>query len=211
MTLKTFALAVGAAVIAAIAAPSQAASLRVYPMVVDSETSRGSINIINEGREPVVLEAYGTPATGTAAQLGVFPPVATIAPGVKQVFRLVMPVVTAGGQTQAWRLTVREVGKKDAPGGVIGSAVKQELSFDLPVFANHNGSSADLVREGSSVKNAGKRQALITAIGDQKTLKWLLPGEAITAPVGSTLTSGDAVLTVRDAGAMVTAESGSPK
>lgn len=181
--------------LAAIAAmtTAQAASLRVMPERIDTEGERATIQIVNlDPSTPLTLEAYSIPVRADG-HLGVYPPSITVPPGETQVFRLNAP--KNPGSTQYWRVRISEVQPRnldeDAQNGV-----RNEISFDFPVFQNKRGARPDLVRAEGLLRNVGERQALITKIGSRSTLTYLLPGDAI--PVGAEpIYSGEAELSVR--------------
>ena len=172
---------------------AQAAKIKVYPVVVDVDRSRATIHVTNLGSEPLNLEAVGK-AVRSDSEVGVFPPIASLPPGQKQVFRLILP--TATDSTQHWRVRITEVSPKEFGAAKNGGQVRNELAFEVPVFLSPAGSTPQLVREGGQIRNAGKRQVLITRIGDKKQHLYLLPGDRVEAAPGVAVFSGDRELSV---------------
>ena len=172
---------------------AHAAKVKVFPVVVDTEKPRATINIVNEGSEPISLEAVGLKISADT-EIGVFPPVSTLPPGAKQVFRLILPPKV--DSTQHWRVRVTEVSPRefDSKSGL--GQVRNELAFEVPVFLSPERSAPRLVREGKQIRNAGNRQILITRIGSRQTHTYLLPGQSLEAAPGETLYSLDRALEI---------------
>lgn len=177
-----------------LAMPAHAAKIRVYPVVIDTEATRATINVVNEGTNPLTLEAQGLKGVADV-DIGVFPPVVTLQPGVRQVFRVILPPVSTS--TQSWRVRISEVQARAFGGGSSAGQMRNELAFEIPVFLNSRGGKPDLVREGGQVRNAGNRQVLISKIGEHNVHVYLMPGQSMEVEQGDRLFSLEQELAVR--------------
>lgn len=185
---------IAAAIAALLSGPTNAAKLRVFPVTIDAETPRATINIVNDGRAPIMLEASANRISANT-DIGVFPPATTIPPGQRQVFRLILPPQVE--KTQFWRVRISEVSPREF-GQVRGNGqVRNELSFEIPVFRNRPGTQPALVAQSGKIRNQGDRQILITKIGEQAIHRYLLPNETIDARPGARVFSLDREIAVR--------------
>lgn len=152
--------------------PALAGPLLITPTTVQFETGRRSaaVEITNESDNPVDLQfrafAWDQPdgrerLTPTQA-LAISPPIATIPPRGKQVFRVLdLSPADAPGE-QSYRLKLNELPRST------GDAVAINLEFSLPVFRTPVGGAPQM--DGSinggeiRVANLGGRRVRMTAL-----------------------------------------------
>lgn len=141
---RLFRLLVAALVIAAIASvlPAAAAELEVSPVVVELGPGQRTalLTVRNAGPAPTRLQAKalswrnGTDGRMTVAptrELAIFPPLLELAPGETRNLR-VGTDAPADAVERAWRLTVEELPREDAPPS--GMRVRVLTRVGLPVF-----------------------------------------------------------------------------
>lgn len=194
MQIKRVLSAAIAATMLGLSVQADAARLKVFPVSIDAETPRATINVVNEGSEPITLEAVGL-RVSAQTDIGVFPPSTTIPPGQRQVFRIILPPDVQ--QTQFWRVRLAEISPREFGRSASGGQVRNELSFEVPVFRNRPGTQADLVWRAEQIRNEGQRQALITRLGDQAVHRYLMPGETLDAKAGERVFALDREIAVR--------------
>lgn len=167
-----------------IGATAQAASIQVYPTIIDTHETRVAVNVINRDHKPVKLKVFGDGVT-------VFPPLSTLQPGEKQAFRVIAD--EDGKELKSWQPTI-----KKTISIVENLDVQSKLNVEIPYFLNHKEAEAEFILYGDDFVNIGNRQALITRIGDQKTQIWLMPGHVISDVGDKKVYSNDLELVPRD-------------
>jgi P pilus assembly chaperone PapD len=173
----------------AISGLASAASIKVFPVSIDTDNNRSTVHVVNEGNDVLTLESSVYSVASSGGTASVYPPVARLEPGQKQVFRVILPAMTEE-KTQYWRLKIAELAEKEFEGAV-GFGVQNQLVFEVPVFLNSRKSKAELVANGSVIENVGSRQVLITKIGEKQMFKYVMPGDRIDFVKGQRVFSGN--------------------
>jgi fimbrial chaperone protein len=156
--LLSFALAALAVLLLLLAIPQRAAaqatsetaggttggSILLWPVnpVIEADDRAAALWLENPGKAPVTLQiriyawAQQDGKSVYAAQDAVLgtPPIATIAPGEKQLVRLTRTLATAPGTEAAYRVVVDEI-PAARPAGAAGAAVSVRMRDELPLFA----------------------------------------------------------------------------
>lgn len=123
-------------------------SMLLWPVhpVIEADERAAALWLENPGKAPVTLQVriYAwAQQDGTnvyAAQDAILgtPPIATIAPGEKQLVRLTRTLATAPGTEAAYRVVVDEI-PVAKPAGETGAAVSFRMRYSLPLFAYGKG------------------------------------------------------------------------
>lgn len=178
-------LKTAACLLAALAAcPSWAADIGIMPVAVqlDRAHDRATVQVINNGSEPVVLQAdaiawkreAGIDSDGPTGDLIVNPPVFTVQPGQVQIVRVGLRRNAGGAQESTYRMVLREVPQPlaDDRAGVSGN-VRVLMALRVPVYVAPNTVARDerwtARRDGqgnivASVVNAGNVHYKVGAI-----------------------------------------------
>jgi fimbrial chaperone protein len=156
------------------AVPACAADLALMPVAVllDSQHQRASVQVVNNGNEPVVLQAdairwtrqAGIDVDGGTEDLIVNPPLFTVAPGQTQVVRVGLRHAAGSASEGTYRMVLREVPTPTTSGLVSGS-VRVLVALRVPVYVApsqtrrdvrweaHRDSQGDLIAEVSNHGN----------------------------------------------------------
>ena len=142
--LKTAAL-----LLASAATPLWAADIGLMPVAVqlDRMHDRATVQVMNHGSEPVVLQADaiawkrdgGVDSDGPTSDLIVNPPVFTVQPGQVQIVRLGLRRSADGQSESTYRMVLREVPSPQAgdPTGITGN-VRVLMALRVPVYVAPN-------------------------------------------------------------------------
>lgn len=207
-----------AALIAAllIGSPAVAGSFSVAPVRIDMKMPRraAAIEVQNTGDQPAQLqvERYrwladrdGDDQLEATEDIIATPPIFTLAPGQKQIVRVLLFGELDPGRESSYRLILQETALNDPP----PNAVQALLRISMPVFVSPPNVRHDLGwhlrRDGDrlwlTVENTGSAHAQITAARtpdghDLKAAGYLLPGEKRRIAVGTPVDK--VVVTLRD-------------
>ena len=140
-------VAVGALVAGLLGAgPAAASDIGVSPVAVhlDKANDRASVNVVNNGDQPVVMQAEviewrrdATPTKedGPTTDMIVNPAVFTMAPGQTQVVRVGMRKAAQPQQEGTYRIVLREVPMPPKPGETrIAGQVRVLMALRVPVY-----------------------------------------------------------------------------
>jgi fimbrial chaperone protein len=207
-----------AALIAAllIGLPAMAGSFSVAPVRIDMKMPRraAAIEVQNTGDQPAQLqvERYrwladrnGDDQLEATEDIIATPPIFTLAPGQKQIVRVLLFGELDPGRESSYRLILQETALNDPP----PNAVQALLRISMPVFISPPNVKPDLTwtlaREAErwwlAVENSGTAHAQITAARtaaghDLKAVGYLLPGEKRRVAVDAAVES--VIVTLRD-------------
>ena len=195
-------IAVLALALALASATGDAATpLLISPTLVEIAPTRksGSIQVTNQSDVAVDLQMRGydwlqpngLDKLQPSETIVVSPAIATVPPGGRQLFRILVPVQPAATE-QAFRVRINQLPRRDGPG-----AVAINLEFLVPVFRQAAGNAAaprwTQSSAGVTFENAGTRHlklADVTMIGSDGTKSsrtlpgssYVLAGTARTMP-----------------------------
>jgi fimbrial chaperone protein len=193
------------------AAAAEAGSITVAPVRIEVKMPRraASIEVQNTGEQPAqmqveryrwVADRGGDDQLEATEDVIATPPIFTLAPGQKQIVRVLLFAAPDPSREASYRLILQETAMNDPP----PNTVQALLRISMPVFVTPPGAKANVVwtmrRDGDrwwlSAENTGNAHAQIssarTAVGGElKVSGYLLPGETRRFAVDSAL---DAVL-----------------
>ncbi len=163
---------------------AQAADLGIMPVAVqlDRTRDRATVQVINNGDQPVVLQAEaiawmregGVDSDGPTNDLIVNPPVFTVKPGQTQIVRLGLRRSADGTQEATYRMVVREVPVPLSPEQqTVSGSVRVLVALRVPVYVAPVAVNRDerwqarIDRDGNviaSVTNAGNVHYKVASI-----------------------------------------------
>lgn len=181
-----FALALLATLVVAMGVvPAQAASLQVSPIRVEFAPTEQAqaLNLGNNGSEPLEAQVRvqrwsqdgGNEQLSPADDIVASPAIVRIAPGQRQVVRLVRAHPVAGGRELSYRVLVDELPKKQAGQG---GGLKVLLRYSIPVFVaptrqladqatgRASPAEADLSTVGARLERGGNGKGLLYVRND---------------------------------------------
>lgn len=130
--------------LALVPAPAAASGLQVQPVSVEISERSGVIWLTNTAAEPLQVQVRvqrwsqhgGKEELGPAGDFIVSPPITAIAPGGRQLVRL----VPAGAESceDSYRLSIREI----PPAAPRGAGLRYVLHYSVPVFVRRPGCAA---------------------------------------------------------------------
>lgn len=133
------------------AAQAAGGSILLWPVnpVIEADERAAALWLENPGKAPVTLQiriyawAQQDGKNVYAAQDAILgtPPIATIAPGEKQLVRLTRTLAAAPGRESAYRVVVDEI-PTAKPASESGAAVSFRMRYSLPLFAYGQGLAA---------------------------------------------------------------------
>lgn len=170
--LIAFGLAALAVLLSLIAIPRAMAqapggSILLWPVnpVIEADERAAALWLENPGKTPVTLQvriyawAQQDGKNVYAAQDAILgtPPIATIAPGEKQLVRLTRTLPGAVGAETAYRVVIDEI-PMAKPTGESGGAVSFRMRYSLPLFAYGQGLASPGAAESTKPARARREQ-----------------------------------------------------
>ncbi len=159
--------------------PAQA--LGISPVLVELSPAQrvGSVTLTNDSDRALNFQAEtrswtqpeGSDQYEESTDLLVVPPIAEIAPGASQIFRVTLRRPPVGPREQAYRLILEDVSQEVAKQG---SSVSLRYRYDLPVFVTTSNKARARLSLDPCVKpttgcvrvnNAGERYAVVKKLG----------------------------------------------
>ncbi len=146
LSLFHFALApVIAVALLLAAAPTRAADVGIMPVAVhlDKSNDRATVQVVNNGQEPVIMQAEGIAWKRVAGvdsdepttDLIVNPPVFTIQPGQTQIVRLGLRRAAQSNAEGTYRMVLREVPPAAPIGsGTVSGQVRVLVALRVPIY-----------------------------------------------------------------------------
>lgn len=126
------------------ALPAVAADLSIMPVNVqlDGTRDRATVQVVNQGNAPLVLQAEavawerrdGQERDDPTADLIVNPPLFTLPPGQSQIVRLGLRKRAASSHEGTYRLVLREVPQQPTEADRISGGVRLLLALRVPVY-----------------------------------------------------------------------------
>ena len=202
------------------ATPAFAASLEVAPtkLVVDGQTGAATLSLANRGTVPIIvqLEGFkwdqvdGKDVLKPADAILVSPPMTRIAPGSKQIVRIMVRPDGQPGNERTYRLFASEL---PDPSNNETHAIRVLLQFNVPMFVNTPTVAAPQIKWDASVgekglalsaQNLGRAHSKFTKIevvtqsgarvpATSRGIPYLLAGAARTFQVAGSFTPGEKV------------------
>ena len=190
---------------------AEAASITVAPVRLEVKMPRraASIEVQNTGEQPAqmqveryrwVADRGGDDQLEATEDMIATPPIFTLAPGQKQIVRVLLFAAPDPSAGSDYRLILQETAMNDPP----PNTVQALLRISMPVFVTPPGAKANVVwttqRDGDrwwlSAQNTGSAHAQISSVrtasgSELKAAGYLLPGETRRFAVDTVL---DAVL-----------------
>lgn len=135
--------------------PTSQAALLIWPTQIHADTKERSIAlwVENQGRKEEVLQARGfiwhhkdgLDELEKQSSLIVSPPIAKIAPGKKQLFRIMNKVPVAANEVRSYRIILDEIPKKanqeSAMEEQMNHGIKFQFRYSIPIFIYGQGLS----------------------------------------------------------------------
>lgn len=185
-----------------------AGSFSITPVRIDIAAGRraASLEVENTGGASAQIQAEryrwkrdngGDDDLEATEEFMVSPPIFSLAPGQKQIVRVLLLAPSDPVNETAYRLILQEVAQGDPPPNTIATV----LRISMPVFVTPKGAAPDVVwslaRDGGALhlvaENRGRAHAFINSVRTERgdALKvdgYLLPGEKRQWPLDAPLT-----------------------